>query len=160
MPLKKGKSIWTARVEQSDESEFAYFYVKRLFRRNYESKKLYYRQNGNSDPVLNMNDEEFTSLTKPQQSRARKFLNSIYHWDDEFRFTTMATCTYTVAIVFLYYLACTFVFLYVSRTTGHVLLLRYFIESLLHIGECRSALNIRQFAFGRFRAEGRILCST
>ena len=47
----------------------------------------------------------------------------------------MAMCTYTVAVVFLYYLACTFVFLYVTRTEGHMSYLKFFIESTFNIGE-------------------------
>ena len=74
-------------------------------------------------------------LKLSNNSRVRKFFRSIYQWDDDFRFTTMATCTYTVAIVFLYYLACTFVFLYVSRTTGHFAFVRYYIESSFEIGK-------------------------
>jgi hypothetical protein len=48
---------------------------------------------------------------KTNQSHVKKCLTSIYQSDDDFRFTTMATCTYTVAVIFLYYLACTLVFL-------------------------------------------------
>jgi len=72
---------------------------------------------------------------KVNSSRVKQFLDSIYHWDDDFRFTSMATCTYTVAFVFLYYLACTLVFLYISRTTGHISFVRYYIETTFNIGK-------------------------
>jgi hypothetical protein len=56
----------------------------------------------------------------------------------------MAMSTYTVAVVFLYYLACTFVFLYVTRTTGHVAFLRYYFESTFNVG--KSSLSIFSFS--------------
>jgi hypothetical protein len=87
---------------------------------------------------------------KANQSRVKKFFDSIYHWDDDFRFTTMTTCTYTVAIVFLYYLACTLVFLYISRTTGHISFIRYYIETTLNIG-MRIEKNSNLFIFELFR---------
>ena len=44
-------------------------------------------------------------------------------------------CTYMVAVVFLYYLACTFVFLYVTRTTGHVSFLKLYLETTFNVGK-------------------------
>ncbi len=89
--------------------------------------------------INKLEDYEYEAELQKQasQSRVKQFIGKIYHWDDDFRFTTMATCTYTVAIVFLYYLACTFVFLYISRTTGHIAFIRYYIESTLNIGKRR-----------------------
>ena len=78
--------------------------------------------------------QAITQQNKANQSRFRKILNSIYVWDDDFRFTTMIICIYTVAIVFLYYLTCTFIFLYLSRTTGHIAFLKSYIESSADIG--------------------------
>ncbi len=94
---------------QSDESAFAKYYVAKLFRRNVCSNRRIY------------------SEYEANQSCIKKIFNSIYQWDDDFRFTTLAICTYTVAIIFLYYLACTLVFLYISSV-------RYYIDTTFNIG--------------------------
>ncbi len=84
-----------------------------------------------------MHDFEYKAelQKKTNQSRVKKFFDSIYHWDDDFRFTTMTTYTYTVVIVFLYYLACTLVFLCLSRPTDHLSLIQYFIGTTFNTGK-------------------------
>jgi hypothetical protein len=47
----------------------------------------------------------------------------------------MIISTYAVAVVVLYYLACTLVFLYIPRTTGHISFVRYYIETTFNIGK-------------------------
>jgi len=136
VPCKKAQRIWSVPIEPLDESIFAKYYVTKLLRRKRHSNQTNtIPQNTNTD---NLVDHEYDAelQNRADQSYVKIFLNSIYHWDDDFRFTTMTICTYTVAIVFLYYLACTFVFLYVSRTTGHISFLRSFVESTFNIGTC------------------------
>jgi hypothetical protein len=81
------------------------------------------------------NEHDGRQKNKANQSYLKKLLNSIYVWDEDFRFTTMVVCTYIVAIVFLYYLACTFVFLYILRTTGHIAFFKSYIESSVNTGK-------------------------
>jgi hypothetical protein len=133
VPIKKKRSIWSAPMAQLDESSFAKYYVTKLFRRNVRANQRIY---STKVDVNNMDDFEYEAelQKKANQSRVKKFFDSIYHWDDDFRFTSMTTCTYTVAIVFLYYLACTLVFLYISRTKGHISFIRYYIETTFNIG--------------------------
>jgi len=88
--------------------------VTKLFRRNL--------RRGYSKDV-NIDYQHESELPK---SRNKQFL----HWDNDFPFTTIATCTYTVAIVFLYYLACTLVFLYIPSV-------RYYIDTTFNIGKRR-----------------------
>ncbi|CAF1032001.1 unnamed protein product [Rotaria sordida] len=127
VPVKKKKSIWSAPIAQLDESEFAKYYVTKLFRRNRPTSQIIIRQNPNTDSLIDY-EHETNQQNVINQSRIKKFFDFFYYWDDDFRFTTIATCTYTVAIVFLYYLACTFVFLYIARTTGHISFIRSYIE--------------------------------
>jgi len=133
VPLKKNESIWSAPIVQSDESEFAKYYVTKLFRRNPHRSQIFTDRNINADDVIDY-EHVMELQNRANQSRFQKFINSIYHFDDDFRFTTLAMCTYTVAFVFLYYLSCTFVFLYISRTTGHVAFLKFYFESTFNIG--------------------------
>ena len=65
--------------------------------------------------------------------------------EDESLFTNMTICTYTVAVVFLYYLACTFIFLYITKT-GHLTVLEEMIEQMLNIGETKLIV-IFEFVF-------------
>jgi hypothetical protein len=117
-----------------DESEFAKYYVTKLFRRNRYSAQRNTRQNINTDNIEDY-EHEAEQQNNQKPSCFQKFINYFYHFDDDFRFTTMAMCTYTVAFVFLYYLACTFVFLYVTRTTGHAAFLKFYFESTFDVGK-------------------------
>jgi hypothetical protein len=106
-----------------------------LFRRNVPLIRTRKSVAKNDSQNLIDHEHEAHQQHEVQESRVRRFFRSIYDSDDQFRFTTMATCTYTVAIVFLYYLACTFIFFYTSRTVGHISFLKHYIESTLNIGE-------------------------
>ncbi|CAF1115140.1 unnamed protein product [Rotaria sordida] len=108
--LKTKQSIWLVSNVEFNELKYSKYYVTKLLRRNRSLSQIITQQN-----VTN-------------QSRLREFFNFFFYWDDSFRFTTIATCTYTVAFTFLYYLACTFVFLYTSRSIGHISFIRSYIE--------------------------------
>jgi hypothetical protein len=62
-------------IVENDESEFAKYYVIKLFRQNRFRKNI------------------------------KKYFDYIYQWDDHFRYTTLTTCTFTVAYIFLYYIS-------------------------------------------------------
>ena len=135
VPLKKGKSIWSAPIVESDESEFAKYYVMKLFRRR-EKRSMLISSRTKSDDLID-HEHHAEQEQRANQSRLRQLINYIYHTDDDFRFTTIAMCTYTVAVVFLYYLAATFVFLYTTRTTGHVAFLKFYFETTYNVGKFR-----------------------
>jgi len=99
--------------------------VTKLFRRNLRSNRIGYSTDLTIDAL-----DDYQHETELPKSRNKQCL----HWDDDFHFTTIATCTYTVAVVFLYYLSCTFVFLYVSQTTGYISFVKYYIETTFNIG--------------------------
>jgi hypothetical protein len=131
--IKKINSTEPPRVVHLDESELAKYYLKKLLRRNRPSGQRTARQNTNIDSSVNAREAKQPKKTK--QSLFQKIINYIYEWDDDFRFSTMVTCTYTVAFVFLYYLTCTFIFLNISRTTGHVSSLKFYIGSFTNVGK-------------------------
>ncbi|CAF1043599.1 unnamed protein product [Adineta steineri] len=93
IPIKKKQSVWSSPITQSDEYSFAKYYVTKLFRRN---------------PSFNQ------QVYSKDESYIKKCLHSIYHWNNDFHFTTIAICTYTVAIIFLYYLSYTIILRYIS----------------------------------------------
>jgi hypothetical protein len=135
IPLKKNESIWSTPIVPLDESNFAKYYVIKLFRRNrFQYDRNTRRRKFNPDN-LHDHEHEAEQLRKENKSRFQKFINYFYESDDDFRFTTMVMSTYTVAVVFLYYLACTFVFLYITRTTGHVAFLKLYFESTFNVGK-------------------------
>jgi hypothetical protein len=137
--IKKKKSIWSTPDEQIDEVELSKYYVTKLLRLTYRSTERTTKQNTNTNSSLDKHKAE--QEEKANQSKLRKFINYIYHsiyiyhWNDDFRFTTMVMCTYTVAFVFLYYLTCTFIFLNISRTTGYTSFLKSYIESSAKVGK-------------------------
>lgn len=115
MILKNGESC---SLDTSDEvSAFSILYVKKLLQRNRPSTRICTKEN------------------KVNEWCFKKLINLIHICDDDFYFTTMVLCTYTVAIVFLYYLGWTFVFIYISRPTGHMKFIKSYIESSANIGK-------------------------
>ncbi|CAF4805664.1 unnamed protein product, partial [Rotaria socialis] len=122
VPGKKKECIGSPSSEKSDELQFAKYYVRKLLSRNRRSLSQ-------TKPEQTKNINRLDSL----KSTIGKYLDSIYHWDDDFRFTTIATCTYTVAFTFLYYLTCTFIFVYTSRSTGHIESMRSYIERSVNV---------------------------
>ncbi len=131
--IKKKKSIWSTPHEQLAEAELSKYYVTKLLRRNHRSTQSTAQQNTDTDS--SSDEHESDQEEKANQSKNRKFTDYIYHWNNDFRFTTMVLCTYTVAFVFLYYLTCTFIFLNISRTTGHISFLKSYIESFAKVGK-------------------------
>ena len=131
--IKKKKNICSTPDEQIDEAELSKYYVTKLLRRNHRSKQSTAQQNTDADS--SSEEYEAEQEERANRSKIRKFTNYIYHWNNDFRFTTMVLCTYTVAFVFLYYLTCTFIFLNISRTTGHISFLKSYIESFAIVGK-------------------------
>ncbi|CAF4947868.1 unnamed protein product, partial [Rotaria magnacalcarata] len=130
VPRKKKESIWSPSSKESDELQFAKYYVRKLLSRNCRSLSQ-------TTPEKAKNINRLDSL----KSTIGEYLDSIYHWDDDFRFTTIATCTFTVAFTFLYYLACTFIFMYTSRTAGHIEFMRSYIERSVN-SELKNAVSL------------------
>lgn len=127
---KNRRSIKSVLNESMDGSEAANHHVIQLFRQTSRLSRQ------NSQKNTNINDEnEGEENNKTDQSLFRKLINYFYIWDDGFHFTTMVICANTVAFVFLYYLACTFVFFYITRTTGHITFMKSYVESLLDISK-------------------------
>ncbi|CAF4179026.1 unnamed protein product, partial [Adineta steineri] len=112
VPIKTKKSIWAMSDDETNESKMAKFYVTKLFQH-----KILMKNNTNRNC----------------QQYFQKFLKFIFQWQDDIYCTTMVICTYTVASIFLYYLACTFVFLYLSRTTEYISFLNSYIPSSINI---------------------------
>ncbi|CAF4670266.1 unnamed protein product [Rotaria sp. Silwood1] len=127
VPIKNKKNILLTPDLEFDELKFAQYYVTKLLRRNCPAYRT------NTKKTTNINNQTAHEYQSKQQninnqSCIKKCFNYFYHWDDDFHFTTIATCTYTVAFVFLYYITCTFIFLYLSRASGLISLIRSYIE--------------------------------
>ncbi|CAF4408462.1 unnamed protein product, partial [Rotaria sp. Silwood2] len=154
--LKEKQSIWSAFISPLDKLEQTKYYVAKLLRRRYSSSSLIINQQNTM--TNNQNDKEHKSKQQNvnKQSSIKKFLEFFYNWDDDFRYTTIATCTYTVAFVFLYYLACTSVFLYMSRTKGHITFIKSYIEYSANIVVSKS-LRYSGFLIG-YMAWGFVIC--
>jgi hypothetical protein len=106
--------------------------IPALLRFDYPITRTISQQNANTNNPNNAENEE---PNKPKRSCFKKLLDSIYIWDDNFRFSVMIVSTYTIAAVFLFYLACTFVFLYLSRITTLIAFIKFYIQLSTNIGE-------------------------
>ncbi len=77
--------------------------------------------------TLNSNEKGFWNSI-------RKCLTSIYIWDNTFRYTTMAICTYTVAYLFLIHLFCTVILLYSTHTNSYTRYIREMFQFVMQTG--------------------------
>lgn len=59
---------------------------------------------------------------------------SYYHKSEYSHFPTIIICAFTVASIFVYYLSCTLIFVYIARTTSHASFITYTIERIFNIG--------------------------
>ncbi|CAF4933873.1 unnamed protein product [Rotaria socialis] len=136
VPYKKKRSILLSSETRCEECKFSRYYVKELFRRNNRCYPPITTANREiMHPTYRSDHKNAVRLQRQgEQSRVKKFLDIIYCWDNSFRFTTMAICTYSATWVTLYYLACTCIFWHISLTTEHVSYLKVFIESIFKIG--------------------------
>jgi hypothetical protein len=64
----------------------------------------------------------------------RKFLTLLYTWDDTFRYTTVAVCTYTVAYLFLFHLTGTVILLYNTQKNSYIQYINAIFDVILDIG--------------------------
>ncbi|CAF4643159.1 unnamed protein product, partial [Rotaria sp. Silwood1] len=111
IPVKEKQSIWSVSISLLTELEQAKYHVTKLLRRRYFSSSLIITQQNTMTNTQNDKEHKSKQQNVNKQSSIKEFLESFYNWDDDFRYTTIATCTYTVVFVFLYYFAfTTFVF--------------------------------------------------
>ena len=104
---------------------------------------------GNSKRRLRRKEQQLKELGAKvkKENAVKKYLReklAIFYTPPENNcpYTNMATCTYTVAAVFLYYITCSFIFFYVARTTGPLVLLRSFVEQSFDLGKLRDSLRL------------------
>jgi hypothetical protein len=134
--LRSGRQI-TQNIQpvlntQTSTFDFATPTIPALLRSDRQITRTISQQNANTNNPINTENEE---QDKPKRSWFKKLLDSIYIWDNNFRFSVMIVSTYTIAAVFLFYLACTFVFLYLSRITTLIAFIKFYIQLSTNIGE-------------------------
>lgn len=127
MCIKKKRSLWSSANIESDDFVFAKCYVTKLFRSNLRSTRLI-----NTDRL----DHFQSGLERKRNfSCLKTCFPSISVENDHFRLTTIATCTYTVATLFLYYFACTLLFLYITKATDYTIFIRSLLETIFNVGK-------------------------
>ncbi|CAF3942429.1 unnamed protein product, partial [Rotaria sp. Silwood1] len=91
IPVKEKQSIWSVSISLLTELEQAKYHVTKLLRRRYFSSSLIITQQNTM--TNNQNDKEHKSKQQNvnKQSSIKEFLESFYNWDDDFRYTTIAT---------------------------------------------------------------------
>jgi len=81
----------------------------------------------------NYNNGISSETSDSNSSFLRKIYNFFFQWNDTYYLTAMSLSTYIVAGVFLYYLMCSFIFVYISRTTGHIFIFKSVINSIIQM---------------------------
>jgi hypothetical protein len=120
---KRGKKIWKIPCRTIDEYSYE---------RSYEADR--------TKQCIIIPDKQTESENSQQKgfiNSIRKFLTSLYIWDDTFRYTTMVVCTYTVAYLFLFHLTGTTILLYNSQTNSYIRYIKEIFQVTLHIGMFR-----------------------
>jgi len=75
-------------------------------------------------------------------SKIRKYIDQIYKWDKNFRYTTMSMCAYSIAFVLLYYLTCIFTFQSIMGTSS-MSFIKFCLKYASNIGELIYFYSIR-----------------
>ena len=132
--IKKKRSLWSTANIEPDEFVFAKSYVTKLFRSNLRSNGLINPSDINRDR-LNDFQSESGLQRKMNLSRLKRFFTLISFENDYFRLTTVGACTYTVAMLFLYYFSCTLVFHYIIIATDSTSSIRSYLETIFNIGK-------------------------
>jgi hypothetical protein len=113
----RGRTIWDIPHRIIDEYSFHADHKKKCFVRNSNKDA----GNANLDQQGCWNS-------------IRQCANSIYEWDNDFRFTTIAISTYTVAFIFLFHLTGTVILLYKTQTNSFIRYTKHIFELILNIG--------------------------
>ena len=124
IPWRGGKSIFSLRPFQDDESKFAVRYVTKLFRRRGKEDEAW-KNLKNHIAHIRLN---FTNLYSSIVSIVIEMFYYVYAWQDHYRSTTLVVCTYTVAFTFLYHVACIITFFYISQTMDYIVFFKSYIE--------------------------------
>lgn len=69
-----------------------------------------------------------------QFRKFRIYVTKIYKWEDDFRYTTIVICTYTILFIFLLHLTCNLIFLYTRENNNYINYLKRILERILDIG--------------------------
>jgi hypothetical protein len=127
--LKKGKNIGDILPRKIEQYSFPKEYMKKCCSENATTAKVKIPKNDH----LNRQGYWFR-IRKYIIDHVREYANKIYEWEDDFRYTTIAICTYTVAFIFLFYLTGTVILLYTTETKGYLLYTKSMFEHILNIG--------------------------
>jgi inner membrane protein involved in colicin E2 resistance len=114
---KRGKEIWDIPHKTIEEYSFKADRQNKRFIRNLNKKTV--TDNSNQQGCWNS---------------IRKYITSIYEWDNKFRYTTIVICTYTVAYIFLFHLTGTVILLYNTQTNSYIQYIKDIFKVMLHIG--------------------------
>ncbi|UJR16802.1 hypothetical protein I4U23_003701 [Adineta vaga] len=118
MKMKQNSCSTLSSCDESEELILAKEHVTKLFRQSGHDNRLIYSTSAIIDKLGDAKNENRLS----------------YNCTDSFRFTTMILCTYTMAIVFVYYFACTFVFVYMSHVHRFLSLKSILISVVITLG--------------------------
>jgi hypothetical protein len=130
---QKGRKIYDLTYRTIDKYSFSIDYENKLLLRN---SNRHATTGGNNIAESASLDQQgcWFRTQKFIVNNFRKYANRIYQWEDDFRFTTIIICTYTIAFVFLFRLTFTCIFLSTTQQKSYISYQKYIFERILNIG--------------------------
>ena len=126
--IREKLRIWFPSISIFDDWLLTKYYVAKLFRKSPFIKRRIHLELRTTQQLSNKSIKIIIQLF------IKKIIHFMFPWKKTYRFTTLATCIYTAAFAFLYYLTCTVIILYLSKLTDLTSILKYYIETVLNIG--------------------------
>jgi hypothetical protein len=130
---KNGRNIWDLVHRKIDKYSYLMDYQnKRILRKSNKRVTI-----GGNNIAENDNSPQQGCWVRTRRfliDHFRKYANRIYQMEDDFRFTTMVICTFTVAFIILIHLTSTFIFLYTTQKKSYISYSQHIFELILNIG--------------------------
>lgn len=128
---KRNEYIWKVPLRKIDQYSFKTNEDNTEFIRNPNERIT----SGGYNITRSGNQGCCSTIWKDLINRLRKWITEIYTWENDFRFTTVVICTYTIAYVFLGHLTFNLVFFYTTDRRIYMTYLIELIERILNISK-------------------------
>jgi hypothetical protein len=122
---KRGRTIWDIPHREIEQYSF---------HADHKNKRFIQDSKINEATGANSNAGSANLDQQGYWFRIRKHASSIYEWEKDFRFTTIAVSTYTVAFIFLFHLTGNVIILYETQTNSYIHYIKRIFELILNIG--------------------------
>jgi hypothetical protein len=129
---RENESVWDVPLRKIDQYSYRVNKEENTFVR--KRKNRITSGGNNVAQSANRNEQGCCSrIRKYLIDRFRKSVSGMYTWEEDFRFTTIVICTYTIAYIFLIHLTFNLMFFYTTDRTIYMTYLIQLVERILNI---------------------------